>query len=80
MLVNKATECSRFILEANEKNLAHLGTPLENPYTAPKNYWFIINRFLHSKKKPSIPPFQRLENITFTDSDISMVIKYQNID
>ena len=80
MLINKATECSRLTLEANEKILAHLGAQLEDPYTAPKNYWFIINRFLHSKKKPSIPPFQRLENITFTDSDISMVIKYRNAD
>ena len=29
---------------------------LNNPETAPKTYWKILNRFLSNKKKPSIPP------------------------
>ena len=29
---------------------------LNDPITAPKTYWKIINRFLNNKKIPAIPP------------------------
>ena len=33
-----------------------LGNKLNNPNTAPKTYWSILNRFLGNSKVPSIPP------------------------
>ena len=55
MLVNTASECTRLIA-AKEKNLIRLSAKLEDSSTAPKTYWFILNRFLSNKKMPIIPP------------------------
>ena len=49
MLVNAASECTRLIVVAKEKNLIRLSTKIEDPSTAPKTYWSILNRFLIRK-------------------------------
>ena len=43
-------------LTVEDKHLAKLSSKLDNPDTAPKTYWSIINRFLNNKKIPIIPP------------------------
>ena len=43
-------------LEAKDKHLTALSSKLDNPATAPKTYWSIINRLLNNKKIPIIPP------------------------
>ena len=52
LLINTANECSRLIIAAKEKNLIQLSGELEDPSTAPKTYWSILNRFLSNKKYP----------------------------
>ena len=55
LLVITATECSRLIIEAKEKQITRLVAQLEDPSTAPKTYRSILNRFLHNKKIPNTP-------------------------
>ena len=45
---NAGLEKEKYITESSKK--------LNNPETAPKTYWKILNRFLSNKKIPSIPP------------------------
>ena len=56
MLLYQVSECTKIIVEAKDKHLAKLSSKLDNPDTAPKTYWSIINRFLNNKKIPIIPP------------------------
>ena len=56
LMVNAAYECSRLIIAAKAKNLIGLSAKLEDPSTASKTYWSILNRFLNNKKIPIIPP------------------------
>ena len=56
MLLHQVSECTKLIVEAKDKHLAKLSSKLDNPDTAPKTYWSIINRFLNNKKIPIIPP------------------------
>ena len=56
MLLHQVSECTKLIVEAKDKHLAKLSSKLDNPDTAPKTYWSIINRFLNNKKIPMIPP------------------------
>ena len=56
MLLYQVSEYTKLIVEAKDKNLAKLSSKLDNPDTAPKSYWSIINRFLNKKKIPIIPP------------------------
>ena len=51
-----ATECFRFIIEFKQKNLTRLSDQLEDPNTAPKTYWSVLNWFFHNKKIPNILP------------------------
>ena len=55
-MVSTANECTRLIIAAKEKHLTRLSAKLEDPSTAPKTYWSILNRFLSNKKLPIIPP------------------------
>ena len=48
MLVNTATECFRFSMETKEK--------FDDPNKTPETYWPILDRFLHNKKIPNVPP------------------------
>ena len=46
LMVNAANECTRLIRAAKKKkNLIRLSAKLEDPSTAPKTYWSILNRF-----------------------------------
>ena len=56
MLLYQVSEYTKLIVEAKDKHLAKLSSKLDNPDTAPKSYWSIINRFLNKKKIPIIPP------------------------
>ena len=50
LMVSTANECTRLIIAAEEKHLTRLIAKLEDPSTAPKTYWSILNRFLSNKK------------------------------
>ena len=41
---------------AKDKYIVKMSEKLNDPITAPKTYWKIINRFLSNKKIPGIPP------------------------
>ena len=56
MLLHQISQCIKLIVEAKDKHLAKLSPKLDNPDTAPKTYWCIINRFLNNKKIPILPP------------------------
>ena len=51
-LLYKANKCAKLIVEAKEKHLAKLSSKLDDPDTAPKTYWSIINKYLNNKKIP----------------------------
>ena len=40
---------------AKDKDIFQICEKLNDPITAPKTYWKMINRFLINKKNPSIP-------------------------
>ena len=56
MLLHQVSKCTKLIAEARDKHLAKLSSKLDNPDTAPKTYWSIINRFLSNKKTTIISP------------------------
>ena len=56
LMVSTANECTRLIIAAEEKHLTRLIAKLEDPSTASKTYWSILNRFLSNKKLSIIPP------------------------
>ena len=56
MLLHQVSGCTKLIVEAKDKHLTKLSSKLDNPDTAPKTYWSIINRLLNSKKIPIMPP------------------------
>ena len=47
---------AKIILDAKTRYLSCLGNKLNNPQLGPKAYWSILNKFLHKKKIPLIPP------------------------
>ena len=49
LLVNTANECTRFIIAAKQKNIIRLSANLEDPSTASKTNWSILNGFLSNK-------------------------------
>lgn len=49
-----------------KKYVRYMSSKLNDPYTAPKTYWSIMNCFLNNKKISAIPP--RLVNcVTITN-------------
>ena len=56
LMVDTSNEYIRLFISAKEKNLIRLSAKLEDPSTAPKTYWSILNRFSSNKKIPIIPP------------------------
>ena len=48
MLLHQVSECTKLMVEAKDKHLAKLSSKIDNPDTAPKTYWSIINRFLNN--------------------------------
>ena len=55
-LQEKTDECTVLILDAKEKYVRCMSNKLNDPLTAPKTYWSILNRFLNNRKIPAIPP------------------------
>ena len=55
MLRHQVNNCTKLIVEAKDKHLAKLSSKLDNPNTAPKTHWSVINRCLNNKKIPIIP-------------------------
>ena len=49
LLVNTANEYTRFIIAAKQKNIIRLSANLEDPSTASKTNWSILNGFLSNK-------------------------------
>ena len=49
LLFNTANECTRFIIAAKQKNIIRLSANLEDPSTASKTNWSILNGFLSNK-------------------------------
>ena len=56
LLNNKSTECFNLIVTAKENYQKEMTEKLDNPFTAPKAYWSILNNFLGKRKTPNIPP------------------------
>ena len=54
-LIVKTNECEEIVSAAKDKYIIQICEKLNDPITAPKTYWKIINRFLN-KKIPAIPP------------------------
>ena len=55
-LQEKIDECTTLILDVKEKYVRCMSNKLNDPLTAPKTYWSILNRFLNNRKIPAIPP------------------------
>ena len=55
-LLSQVNKCTELIIKAKEEHIAKMSSKLDNPGTAPKTYWSIINRFINNKKIPVIPP------------------------
>ena len=55
-LIVKTNECTEIISAAKDKYIVKMLQKLNDPITAPKTYWKIINRFLSKKKIPAILP------------------------
>ena len=55
-LQEKTDECTALILDAKGKYVRCMSNKLNNPLTAPKTYWSILNCFLNNRKIPAIPP------------------------
>ena len=55
-LVNTVNECTILIAVSKERELIRLSAELEDPSTAPKTYWSILNRFLSNKKITIMSP------------------------
>ena len=56
LLDNTVNECTILIAVSKDRKLIQLNAELEDPSTAPKTYWSILNRFLSTKKLPIISP------------------------
>ena len=55
-LMSKSTECSNLIVTAKENYQKKMAEKLDKLFTAPKEYWSILNNFLGKRKTPNIPP------------------------
>ena len=55
-LQEKTDEFTALILDAKEKYVRCMSNKLNDPLTASKTYWSILNRFLNNRKIPVITP------------------------
>ena len=67
--MSKSTECSSLIVTAKENYRKNMAEKLDNPFTAPKAYWSILNNFLCKRKTPNISP---LTSISFSPHSVLM--------
>ena len=51
-----SVECTNEILEAKNTYILKISKKLEDPKSAPKTYWTILNRLIYNKKIPTISP------------------------
>ena len=49
--MSKSTECSNLIVTAKENYLKKVAEILDNPFTAAKVYWSILNNYLAKEKR-----------------------------
>ena len=56
LLLSHSKKCAEMILSAKNEYISRMCKKLNNPSTAPKSSWSILNWFLNNKKIPSIPP------------------------
>ena len=56
LMVNAVNECTRLIKTHKERNLIRMSVNLEDPSTAPKTNWSILNNFLRNEKIPIMQP------------------------
>ena len=66
LLMSKSIECSNLIVTAKENYHKKVAEKLDNPFTAPKTYWSILNKFLGKRKTPNIPPL-RVNDVVVSD-------------
>ena len=66
LLMSKSTECSNLILTAKENYQEKMAEKLDNPFTASKAYWSILNNFLGKRKTTNIPPLTVNNFVDFT--------------
>ena len=55
-LTKKSKECTEMIIKEKSEYIRRMSQKLNDTLAAPKTYWTILNRFLHNKKIPLIPP------------------------
>ena len=55
-VLEKATECTKEILEAKKNYILKMSKTLEDSHTAPKACWTMLNRLIYNKKNPEISP------------------------
>ena len=56
LLQSHSKKCTEMILSAKNEYMLRMSKKLNDPSTAPKSYWSILNWFLNNKKITSIPP------------------------
>ena len=66
LLMSKSIECSNLIVTAKENYHKKVTEKLDNPFTAPKAYWSILNKFLGKRKTPNIQPL-RVNDVVVSD-------------
>ena len=68
-LQNAVTFSTNLISEAKNRYICSLGEKLNDPKLGVKAYWSIVNKFLHKKKIPLIPPIVVNDNIITSVSE-----------
>ena len=68
-LQNAVTFSTNLISEAKNRYICSLGEKLNDPQLGVKAYWSIVNKFLHKKKIPLIPPIVVNDNIITSVSE-----------
>ena len=56
LLLSHSNKCTVMILSAKNEYMLRMTKKLNDPLTASKPYWFIVNWFFNNKKIPSILP------------------------
>ena len=55
LLLSHSKKCADMILSTKNEYMLRMSKKLNDPLTAPKSYWSILNWFLNNEKMPSIP-------------------------
>ena len=60
--------CTSAIRNAKKSYFEKLGNTLNDPNIGSKRYWSILNKFLHKRKIPKIPPIRDERNVLVSDT------------